>query len=561
MEKFKQCLILMAILFVQSPVSVAQLPDGSYVRNFSMAKLSSDGTMITDTVCTLYQYTDAGVPVVLDFSTVWCGPCWNYHTSGALENLYTAYGPNATHEVMVYFIESDEGSIVKLNGGPGSQGNWVAGTPYPILPTLAPNDTMVVTDFLVHYFPTIYLVCPNREVKEIGQETTDLVIARARACPALTSHALDARVFALTAPGSIVFCGKITPRLTMQNYGTSSITTATLKLKVDGVVVSSYNWIGNLARLEIVDVEMPDYIDATLTNGSHVVTLTIDAPNGGVDLNPADNEKSVTVTNASALEPYPFNESFTAPLFPPTNWVKDDGTDGLGWVRVATHEGAAKITFFDILSGADDYLYLPAIDMTSATSMVLTFNVAYAQYRSTSEDRLEVQASSDCGATWSVPYSKSGSALATSEITTVAFEPTLETQWRKETIDLSSFAGQNRVLLRFKSTSDYGNNLYIDDIHLDLSNGVDRIDLVSGVKIFPNPSTASLCLEFYAAKSSVMKIMVANAIGEMVFETVFRSNQGFNRLELPSDQFESGVYFVKLQSQSNNLSQKFVIQK
>jgi hypothetical protein len=561
MGKFKQCLFLLAMSLLLSSETFAQLPDGSYAKDFSMKKLSSNGAMITDTVCTLYQYTNAGVPVVIDFSTVWCGPCWSYHTGGSLEVLYNTYGPKATNEVMAYFIESDRGSIAKLNGGPGSQGNWVTGTPYPILPTIAPNDSMVVVNYQVVYYPTIYLICPDRVVKEIGQSTTDQLIAGARACPVLTSNALDAKAFKLTAPGSTIFCGTIAPQLTMQNYGTNTLTSATLILQVDGVNVSSYHWIGSLARLDIVDIAMPEYTDATLSSGSHTIKLIIDAPNGGIDLNTADNEKSRSITNVSNIGSYPVTESFSATTFPPTNWYKDDDIDGTGWVRSTAHNGAAKITFFDILSGAIDYLFLPLVDMTTAPSMILTFKVAYAQYNTTSSDQLEVQVSSDCGATWTDKYSKSGSALATSAVTTVAFVPTLETQWRTETIDLTSYAGQPKVLIRFKSTSAYGNNLYVDEINLDLSNGVNTNEFVSGVNLFANPSNASTNLEFYTQKPCLVNLVVTNAIGEVVFATEINAKQGFNSAAIPSDKFESGTYFVNIQSQNITNTQKLVIQK
>ena len=72
--------------------------------------------------------------VVVDISAHWCGPCWSWHTSGIMEELYHDFGPDGTDEFMVFFIDGDAGSSVSLlNGGSGSVGNWVTGTPYPLI--------------------------------------------------------------------------------------------------------------------------------------------------------------------------------------------------------------------------------------------------------------------------------------------------------------------------------------------------------------------------------------------------------------------------------------------
>jgi hypothetical protein len=567
MKKTKQFMLLLAMSAFMSSTVFAQLPDGSYGPDISMKKLSSDGTVITDTTCTIYQYTNAGTPVVMDVSAIWCGPCWSYHTSGALESLYNLYGPGATNEVMVYYVEGNSGTIPQLNGvttdntnNHTTQGNWVTGTPYPILPTIAPNNLNVDTYYNIGYFPTVYLICPDRVVTEIGQSTTAQLIAGARACPVLTTNTLDAKIFSLASPSAKIYCGTMVPKLKMQNYGTTALTSATIKLIVDGIEVSSYNWAGSLARLDVVDVTMPAYTDAAMTNGSHTVKFLIDAPNAGVDLNTADNEKTITVTNLSTFGSYPVTESFAATTFPPTNWTKDDGADGTGWARSTAHSGCAKMDFFNISSGVD-YLMLPPVNMASATSMILTFKEAYAQYSSSYADKLEVQVSSDCGLTWASRYTKSGAGLATSANITTAFTPTLETQWRMETIDLSSLAGLSNVLIRFKATSAYGNNLYVDEINLDLSNGVKTNDLLSSVNLFPNPSNTNTSLEFYTQKSSLVNLVVTNTIGEVVFASEINAAQGFNSTIIPSDKFESGVYFVNIQSQNSNTTQKLVIQK
>lgn len=560
MKKTKLVMMVIAMVAISSSL-FAQLPDGSYAKDISMKKLSSDGTVITDTVCTIYQYTDAGKPVIMDVSAIWCAPCWAYHTSGALEGLYNSYGPGATNEVMVYFVEGDGGTIAELNGGTGSQGNWVSGTPYPILPTIAPNTNQINTDYAIAYFPTVYLICPNRVVTEIGQVATAALIAGARACPVLTSNALDASIFKVTAPGTTIYCGNMSPKLTIQNYGTTTITAATIKLLVDGVEASSYDWTGSIARLETADITMPAYSNAALSNGTHAVKLVVEAPNGGTDLNLTDNEKVISVNNVSVFGAYPVAESFAASTFPPTSWSKDDGTDGTGWARSTAHSGCAKIDFFNISGGAIDYLMLPPVDMTSATSMGMTFKVAYAQYSASYSDRLQVEVSSDCGATWVSKYNKAGSTLSTSAIATAAFTPSAETQWRQELVDLSSYAGEAKVMIRFKATSAYGNNCYVDEINLSTTADVNANDLFSGMNLFPNPSNSNTNLEFYAQKQNTVSVVVVNTIGEVVFSNNVDATQGFNTIQIPSEKFNSGIYFVTIKGQNSNATQKLVIQK
>lgn len=161
----KKHLLLLLFLCFGWANAHAQIPDGSIAPNFNATDLNGVGY-------NLYSLLDSGYTVFLDFSATWCGPCWGYHNSGALENLYNDYGPSGSNEVRVFFMEGDNATNLNCLYGPagcvgGTQGNWVAGTPYPIIHAQGPS---IANSYQINYFPTIFCICPlDKKVYEAGQ--------------------------------------------------------------------------------------------------------------------------------------------------------------------------------------------------------------------------------------------------------------------------------------------------------------------------------------------------------------------------------------------------------
>ena len=123
---------------------------------------------------------------------------------------------------------------------------------------------------------------------------------------------------------------------------------------------------------------------------------------------------------------------------------------------------AMRIPFYGIESGSFS-LNTPTFT-ANPVGAILTFNYAYAAYSSAEIDKLEILASTDGGATYSSLEIMNGGPtgpLNTAGTTTSSFVPT-SAQWGLKTVNLP--ANTNRI--SFKGISEYGNNLYLDNIRV-----------------------------------------------------------------------------------------------
>jgi hypothetical protein len=112
-------LLLLVLFFVAGlQMAQAQIPDGSIAPDFT-------GIDINGEAHNLYDLLNAGKHVYIDVSATWCGPCWNYHNSHALRDLWETHGPPGTDEAYVMFIEGDAATNTACLYGPsGCSGRY-----------------------------------------------------------------------------------------------------------------------------------------------------------------------------------------------------------------------------------------------------------------------------------------------------------------------------------------------------------------------------------------------------------------------------------------------------
>lgn len=118
------------------------------------------------------------------------------------------------------------------------------------------------------------------------------------------------------------------------------------------------------------------------------------------------------------------------------------------------------------------------------------------------------------------------------------------------------------MLIRFRGVSDFGNDIYVDNINVLASAGVKEIENISSVSIYPNPASDAATINFSVAKSSSVLITLNNMLGEEIMKKELGIiSSGENNYQLNLDGINNGLYFVSLKTASGSITKKVAVNK
>ena len=518
----------------------------------------------------LYNNLDSGYGVFMDLSTAWCAPCWTIHQSGLLQDLHDMYGAEGTNELRVFYIESegtnseDQLHGIGTSGGGANratdtQGDWVTGHTFPFID----DASIAVPLYELQAYPTMTVVGLDRLTKtwvgSPGPSVDEVYNYIKSTSPAVEGS--DTRLIAYDGP-TLSVCGSFAPSVLIQNHGTDTITTLDFDVVGNGsTVIASHNWTGMLLPYETTSVVI-DEIDGTGYDSIHIEVTTVDD---------VASNNSVGIEGLTVLKPNTSNNVFNVDNADVNSLALPDGLSNdpiSDWSTLAVNktsfngvshevggfgnsEFSLLFNFYNNQTGSS-IVYLDKIDMTTVLGdPYLFFSHAYTQYIA-ENDRLLIQASNDCGASWTTVFDEEGSALATVPAQTGFFVPTAD-QWQYNMIDMTQFATETDLIIRFIGVTDYGNTLFVDDIRVEEVSAVDEIPSIEMTQLYPNPTGDVATLEIDLTSSEDVNIFMVDQLGRVV-KNVYTGTleAGNNALEVDVSNIASGLYNVVIRHMEEN---------
>ncbi|HEV7231506.1 MAG TPA: T9SS type A sorting domain-containing protein, partial [Bacteroidia bacterium] len=295
-------------------------------------------------------------------------------------------------------------------------------------------------------------------------------------------------------------------------------------------------------------------------------------PNNVADTIPVNDFKSASFISDQNALAMPFHEGFDSTHFPSGSWLIDNPDNDTTWRRSASHfagTGSAFIDNYDYRNiGRQDAMISPAIDLSTVSNPVLTFQVAYRLYTDpassvTGSDTLLIEVSTDCGTSWHQIFKKFGTPLTTvtPPFSHTAFVPTAS-QWRWESIDLSTYKSAHSALFRFVNITDYENNLYLDEINVMNSNGIEGHDANRlALELFPNPVSDRLQVDCVLPSSQPVSVNMYDMHGKQVALLLNDDNHVSGKFSKSFDlkSYPAGVYLLQVQTGTHSETKRFVI--
>jgi len=295
-----------------------------------------------------------------------------------------------------------------------------------------------------------------------------LTISPGATTPLLVADDLGIR--RIVTPSSGECNSPAVPQIEVRNYGTNTIASAQLEIRLNGSLQESKSFSSlNLSPDQLTTLSFNSFVP---TSGV-VVSFQVTQTNGITDGKTSNNAASVQLTVPGNIA-LPFTEPFNSL---PAGWTITNPDGDMTWINVTAPDGSPankamsmNLDAYTNNIGTTDRLSTPSFTLASPLSSQLRFDVAYSQVPGFSDDKLKVYALPGCNPDLSqgiLLYEKSGAALSTAPYVN-AFVPNSASQWRKsEVISLNALTGSSKWQLALISTNGNGNNLYVDNVQVN----------------------------------------------------------------------------------------------
>jgi hypothetical protein len=352
----------------------------------------------------------------------------------------------------------------------------------------------------------------------------------------------------------------IAPTVTLKNTGTNALTSADIYYRIGGGAWNSYSWTGSLTSGATANVVLPGQPGVV---GNIAIEDSVAMPNGMEDMNPVNNHSAtsmIILANANGAA-FPISTDFESN---PSDWVPyaTAGNAPLSKFNIAGagYNGSdyfAAYACYGIAQGSSGYLITPFASVPAGPK-ALDFYLAYAQYEGTENDKLEIVYSTDCGNSWTSMWSQAGADLATVPAQTAQFVPNANSQWKMKSVDVSAIPDGAQIA--FRATSDYGNNMFIDNVNLRTGTPTSIQELVANddLRIYPNPVSDNLSVDLDMLKSTQVNFSIVNILGQQISSVEKDLNIGNNKVVISTSALSAGVYFLNIATPEGNLQKKFV---
>lgn len=181
-------------------------------------------------------------------------------------------------------------------------------------------------------------------------------------------------------------------------------------------------------------------------------------------------------------------------------------------------------------------------------------------------DAFKVYYSTNCGQSWTqIPQlALSGDNLINAGLYSGFYVPDAQSIWNEKQVTLpAGAANSDNVKFKFSYEigSGYGNNFYLDGITIENTTGIEDLNSMLGVQVFPNPSGGLTRVMLNTPENGKLSINLIDVLGREVARIYNGNvNAGEQVYNVDVNTIDAGIYFMQINFNDKSTAVKLVVE-